>query len=409
MNTITFEKGDLSCLRQVANSENTEFSGYYRFIFDGSINGENASSKTWYLYVSKGKIVFSSEQEISLSNILNVLKKYIPALRNPEAQAQEHIDKLILLAAKRDDVSIPKLLLKLTLETKLFKYQQIAEVMEAHLVTELEQYLLTYSGQVEMVNDATVDLKKPVMGFTLKKIIAKSEQRKIGWQEVNKIIPSLDLVVQCNEQNSKWLNLPTAQQKKIQQLVNSGTTLESISYNLGEDPLKVTKTIAKLLQKQLVVLSTQKNIKQISVDSPSQIGQSNSNQSSRPEIAIIDDSVVLLKAFKKVVTNWGYGIRYCNDSLKAVDFLLASPPKIIFLDVNMPNLSGFELIKAIRMESKLSSIPLVVLTGENTVINSYRAKWSKSIFLSKPQKKEDISSFKFKLKDLLDKTISSSV
>ena len=218
-----------------------------------------------------------------------------------------------------------------------------------------------------------------------------------------------------NGQNSQWLNLPTDQKQKIQKLVNSGTTLENISYNLGEDPLKVTQTIAKLLQKQLVILSTQKKTKQISVDSPSQVvqsnspvGQSNSNNSSLPEIAIIDDSVVLLKAFKKIVTNWGYGIRYCNDSLKAVDFLLASPPKIIFLDVNMPNLSGFELIKAIRMQPKLSSIPLVVLTGENTMINNYRAKWSKSIFLTKPQKKEEISAFKFKLKDLLDKTLSPS-
>ena len=70
VNTITFEKGDLSYLHQEANSENSEFSGYYRFIFDRSLNIGNSSSKTWYLYVCKGKIVFSSEQEISFTNML---------------------------------------------------------------------------------------------------------------------------------------------------------------------------------------------------------------------------------------------------------------------------------------------------------------------------------------------------
>ena len=117
--------------------------------------------------------------------------------------------------------------------------------------------------------------------------------------------------------------------------------------------------------------------------------------------------LILLKQFQKLVADWGYEVRCCSNASDAAEFLLQSIPELIFLDINMPDISGFQLIKIIRMQPELSSIPLVILTAEKTMMNRQRAKWSKSIFLNKPLNIEEIGTFKSDLKTLLTKLLPS--
>ena len=402
--SLRFQKGDLTSISQAINSHKSEFSGYLQFILDNPPKEENSRANIWYIFFSRGKIVFSSSQEMNFLNILEVLKNYLPALRNPEAKSQAKIDKLILLAKEGNNISPLKLLIKLTLETKLVEYQQVIKVIQTHILNDFEQYLFSSSGRINVIIDKAVDIQKPVVGFDLQEILLVIKDRRIQWPKLQEIIPSLDVKVRCNEQNSQWKSLPIIQKQKIEQLVNSGDSLKQIRYNLGEDNFKITQIFAKLWQKKLVIFGSDNNSAS-SVSTSSTSTTDHSEDSSPAEIAIIDDSLILLKQFQKMVTNWGYSVRYCDDALAAVDFLLKAPPKIIFLDVNMPHLSGFELIKKIRIQTKLNSIPLVVLTAENTLMNNHRAKWSKSIFLTKPLHKDDINTFKLNLKNLLEKML----
>lgn len=93
-----------------------------------------------------------------------------------------------------------------------------------------------------------------------------------------------------------------------------------------------------------------------------------------PEIFIVDDSSILIEQFHHLVEKWGYRVSYSNNALTAVQTMLESQPAVIFLDLNMPGASGFELIKQIRLQSQLSSLPLVLLTAEKSVSNKWRAQ-----------------------------------
>lgn len=411
LNSIEFKKGDLTPIYQAINSQQLNFSGYWQFVFDREPKVETELSSIWYVYFSKGKVTFSSSQAICFTNTLEVLTNYLPTLRNLEAKHKIKIDQLKMLS-KNDNSNILsslKLLIKLSLDTKLINYQQIVEAIKIHILNDFEQYLFTRSGKINIVADKTVDIHKPIVGFDLDNILDTIKEREIQWQKLQKIVLSWDIQLSCNEQNPRWNNLPTTQQQKIKQLVDSGDTLKQIRYNLGKDRLKIAQSFAQLIEKQLVIFGA--NNKTNNLDSSNKDFIATNNQSNSPvqaQIVIIDDSLALLKQFEKIVTNWGYTARCCNDALKAVDFLLKSPPQIIFLDVNMPHLSGFELIKQIRIQPKLSSIPLVILTAENTIMNNYRAKWSKSIFLTKPLHKDDVNNFRSDLRNLLEKMLNYS-
>lgn len=401
LNVISFRNGDLISVLQVINLDALKFSGYFRVTFFDPQEVDKSNSGVWHLFLSKGKIVFSSTNEIRLANILEVLQNYLPSFRDSNLKARNKLNEILSLAKEKDDVSVLRLLTELTLKTGIVEYQEITQAIQKHILDELDRYLFNFSGSVKIVFDKTIDNRRPIVGFDLEQLLFIVKQRRIHWQKLREAIPSLSCAVKCNEQDPHWKALPTAQQKKIKQLVSSGKNLEEIRYKLGEDSFKIAQTFTKLIHKKLVVLDSGIDELDLSLINQFPIAPEEVPEISTPTIAIIDDSPVLLKNFEKIVTDWGYSVRCCNDALLALNFLLESPPEMIFLDVNMPNLSGFQLMKMIRLQPELNSIPLVVLTAEKTLMNRQRAKWSKSVFLTKPLTSEEINLFKSDLKSLL--------
>jgi two-component system response regulator len=51
--------------------------------------------------------------------------------------------------------------------------------------------------------------------------------------------------------------------------------------------------------------------------------------------------------------------------IAAIDYLQLHAPKAILLDLRLPDMDGFELLKHIREDSRLRSIPVIVLTGSS--------------------------------------------
>ena len=326
------------------------------------------------------------------------MKNYIPSLRTNELNTQAEIQNIIHRADTETDISMVRLFSELTLNKQFLDYREFAQAIKSHILADSEKYLFDYSGEAKLVFDKTIDKLRPIIGFELEPLILTLRQRKKQWKKLESVIPSMDYKVRCNTQSPQWKQLPEKQKRKVKNLVNYGKTLEEIRYNLGEDSFKVARTFSKLIQQELVVIGAENNDFAL-LDQPPVVQET--PESLAPEIVIVDDSPVLLKQFTSVATDLGYRVRCCDDALKAVDFLLESEPVVILLDVNMPNLSGFQLMKQIRLQPQLSSIPLVILTAEKTIMNQQRAKWSKSKFLSKPLNSEDNLRFVSELKTLL--------
>jgi len=125
------------------------------------------------------------------------------------------------------------------------------------------------------------------------------------------------------------------------------------------------------------------------------------NEKSQPKVMIVDDSPVLLKQFGNLLSSWGYQMTLVDDSAKATQQILLEKPDIVFMDINMPNLNGFELIKQIRRQSSLTNVPLVLVTSENSITNNFRAKWANCRFLSKPRTSDDIKEFREQVRAIL--------
>jgi CheY-like chemotaxis protein len=83
-------------------------------------------------------------------------------------------------------------------------------------------------------------------------------------------------------------------------------------------------------------------------------------------------------------------------------------PASIFIDINMPGISGFDLVKQIRQQPEIATIPLVILTGEQKLSNKWRAQWSGCDFLNKPLSAADVGEFQAQLQELLQRLVAAA-
>ena len=120
-----------------------------------------------------------------------------------------------------------------------------------------------------------------------------------------------------------------------------------------------------------------------------------------PRVFVVDDSPVLLRQFRDLLNSWGYQVRLTENALDATQQMLAFNPAVVFLDINMPGLNGFELIKQIRRQPSLANTPLVLVTAENNMANNVRAKWANCKFIGKPRSPEDAENFRNQLREVL--------
>jgi CheY-like chemotaxis protein len=125
------------------------------------------------------------------------------------------------------------------------------------------------------------------------------------------------------------------------------------------------------------------------------------NVKDEPRVFIVDDSPVLLQQMQRLLISWGYQVDFTDDAEAATDRILDYKPTIVFIDINMPSLNGFDLIKQIRRQRELAALSLVLVTAENSMTNNFRARWANCRFLAKPRSSSDTPKFRDELRNLL--------
>jgi len=102
-------------------------------------------------------------------------------------------------------------------------------------------------------------------------------------------------------------------------------------------------------------------------------------------VACVDDSRWVIHTMEKVIGAAGYRFVGVENALRAIPTLLVRKPDLIFLDLVMPNVNGYELCTQLRKLSCFQNTPIVFLTGKDGAADRLHAKFvGASDFLSKP-------------------------
>ncbi len=83
---------------------------------------------------------------------------------------------------------------------------------------------------------------------------------------------------------------------------------------------------------------------------------------------VVDDSGMFRDIMKAMLQDIGLGVTEAKDGNEALRMLQASAPfSVALLDINMPGMNGYELLKKIRSDMKYDDMPVVMVTTESEV------------------------------------------
>lgn len=93
----------------------------------------------------------------------------------------------------------------------------------------------------------------------------------------------------------------------------------------------------------------------------------------KKNIVAVDDSSLILMTVEKILSEQGYEVKGFSKGMRALKYLKENVPDLIILDVEMPEIDGFEMLKMIKEKEELKDVPVIFLTsnnGQNEVLNA---------------------------------------
>lgn len=111
----------------------------------------------------------------------------------------------------------------------------------------------------------------------------------------------------------------------------------------------------------------------------------NSSSKKTYKIVSVDDSPTVLREISRFLEQENFAVVAINDPVKAVMSIIRNKPDLILLDLNMDGIDGYELCRIIRNNSMFKKIPIIMVTGNKSLIDKVKARLvGASGYLTKP-------------------------
>lgn len=106
-------------------------------------------------------------------------------------------------------------------------------------------------------------------------------------------------------------------------------------------------------------------------------------------IAEDDEHIVELLTF--VLERERYAVATATDGEAALAHLRSAPPDLMILDVMLPRMNGFEVLKSVRADPQLRDLPVIVLTAKGQVQDRRTAEaLGIAAYMTKPFSNQDV-------------------
>jgi CheY-like chemotaxis protein len=94
-------------------------------------------------------------------------------------------------------------------------------------------------------------------------------------------------------------------------------------------------------------------------------------------VLIVEDEPAIREVLVTLIETEGYHVLFAEDGIRAMEVMASMPqPALVLLDLMMPRMSGWDVLKAMRIDDHLATIPVIVtsavvphkITGANDIL-----------------------------------------
>ena len=108
-------------------------------------------------------------------------------------------------------------------------------------------------------------------------------------------------------------------------------------------------------------------------------------------VFVVDDEPDVVELLQTILQAAGFEVEVATDGRSALARLLAKPADLLVLDLMMPDLDGFELLKLLRLDQRAAAMPVLIIsarTGQQDQIESLQL--GANAYLCKPFSPRDL-------------------
>jgi CheY-like chemotaxis protein len=87
----------------------------------------------------------------------------------------------------------------------------------------------------------------------------------------------------------------------------------------------------------------------------------------KARILVVDDAKSIRETMRLQLINAGYEVLLAEDAVVAGRLVVEQKPDMIFCDVNMPYMDGYEFVAALKSDPETKEIPVVFLSASHDV------------------------------------------
>ncbi len=324
-----------------------------------------AEPEPWVLTYYCGRLLFSADQPLGAPILLQRLSRFIPRLNLEWSQRVIRVLRERLLR----DSPLPELL-EVMAELGLIKPGEVEDALWLNLLTDFDRYLFERAGTCYFEVQERVAQEAPIGGFELEPLLQEAARRHDRWAELKVAIPSLLAVPVVNWERVNRYRLSDEQRQKLHALTKDGQSLEAIAQKLCRDRLEVAGLFAAWVKKGLVSLQTSPEL--LPPQRPTPL-----------TLLAVDDSVVMQEILRQYLPK--YRVITTGNPAEVLPLLFQYRPHLLLMDIAMPGMDGLELCRIVRSLEEFKSLPILMVTARDGLLDRIRGKWSGATgYLTKP-------------------------
>ena len=352
--------------------------------FTGKALVQSQSNTQWQLYFLLGKLIWVNGGYHPNRSWLRYLVKFCPEVNCEELfyDTQNYYEctqyQTLYLLSKKQLIS--KKCIKSIIENRI--QEKFFDILQEH-----QKYDVKYIPQQDIPSNILN------CGFKPSLAIIDSKEMFHTSQKYSSLFDKYDLKNISLNSAPKVLDTQQLQQKvdlntygNLIHLFNGQLSLRDLSLRLNKDAIKLTLSLAPYCNQGILEF---REIPDVASNFTAKQYGSQLLKAEKSDqqftVACIDDNNQVHQMMKKIVTQSGGKFLGIKDEFQVIPSLIEQTPDVIFINIAMPVVNGYELCAQIKRVVKFNQIPIIMLSDNKSLSDRMRAKLVGACdFMTKP-------------------------
>jgi two-component system, chemotaxis family, response regulator PixG len=363
----------------------TQISKIKQQLFSGRVVLKSQSGQEWCLYFYLGRILYAtggSHQIRRWVRNLTVAGVEIGTAQDPQLRIEALTDISALTTAEIDSCWEYYLVVNWAKQSRISRSASIAHI-QTTIVEVLFDLVRAKEVSCECITQAQLAPQLTLIDIDLAFSLAMQQYSQ--WEQAGLSAISPDRAIEIVKLAEFQRTISPAAYQTLKGVLNGQHSLREIAVKVRKPAVTIGKSfLAQIDSGRLGLVDLPDFTSPID---PLKYPYGRNNPA--PLIICIDDSPFVCDRLEQIFRGVGYQFISVMDSMKAIPVAIAKKPQLIFLDLVMPNANGYEICSRLRKVAAFRDTPIVILTGNDGVIDRVRAKVvGATDFLTKPVQAE---------------------